>query len=157
MTRPEPTTRTAANRVHQRVLAVDYGRRRLGLAISDPLRWTARPLLVLERKNRREDLHRLRRIVAEHEVGQIVVGSPLHLDGRESKMAAEAAQFARRLEKELGLPVVLADERLTSWEAEPISAEHQGRKRRRRNHDDLAAAILLRDYLEQQRARQQGI
>lgn len=134
------------------MLAVDYGRSRLGLAISDPLRWTARPLLILKRKNRREDLRRLRQIVLEHEVGQIVVGCPLHLDGRESEMAVEAARFARRLEKELRLPVVLADERLTSWEAAQTA---RTTSRRQRTHDDLAAAILLRDYLEQQRATRQ--
>ncbi|MCL6480099.1 MAG: Holliday junction resolvase RuvX [Firmicutes bacterium] len=157
MKRPEPTARIAARHAHPRVLAVDYGRRRLGLAVSDALGLTAKPLGTLERRNRREDVRRLRTLVREHEVGQIVVGCPLHLDGRESDMAVEAARFARRLEKELGVLVELADERLTSWEAAQISAEHQGRKRRRRTHDELAAAILLRDYLEQQRARQQGI
>jgi putative Holliday junction resolvase len=157
MKRPEPTARIATSRVRPRVLAVDYGRRWLGLAVSDALGLTAKPLVTLERKNRREDVRRLRALVREHEVGQIVVGCPFHLDGRKSDMAVEAARFARRLKRELGLPVELADERLTSWEAAQISAEHRGRKRRRRTHDELAAAILLRDYLERQRARQQGI
>lgn len=136
----------------RRVLAIDYGRKRFGLAISDALGLTARPLLTLERKNRHEDMRRLRALVREHQIGRIVVGRPLHLDGSESEMAAEAARFARRLEKELGLPVELADERLTSWEAAQTAAEHRRSRRRRRRHDDLAAAIILREHLDQQRA-----
>lgn len=140
------------NRVHIRVLAVDYGRRRLGLAISDALGLTARPLLTLERKNRRADMRRLRALVREHQIGRIVVGRPLHLDGSESEMAAEATRFARRLAQELGLPVELADERLTSWEAAQTAAQNRRGRRRRRTHDDLAAAIILREHLDQQRA-----
>lgn len=135
-----------------RILAIDYGRRRIGLALSDELRLTAQPLATLTRTNRRNDLGRLRNLVRKHGVSCILVGHPLHLDGTSSPMAAEAARFARRLHKELGLPVELADERLTSWEAGQILAGSKPKKRARTPVDPVAAAVLLRAYLERQPA-----
>jgi len=136
-----------------RVLALDYGRRRIGLAISDESRLTARPLATLVRTNRRNDLRRLREIARKHEVRGIVVGWPLHLDGSASEMAEEAARFARRIGKELGLPVKLVDERLTSWAAREIK---RGHKKRRESVDALAAALILRDYLAAKPAPARG-
>lgn len=135
-----------------RVLAIDYGRRRLGLAISDPLRLTARPLATWIRSNRRHDLARLRRLCREQEVSFIVVGWPLQLAGTRGEMAAEAARFAGHVHTELGISAELIDERLSSWEAEQTLAETAGRKSRARNRkqeslDELAAAVILRDYL----------
>src|ERR1700674_4289852 len=98
------------------VLAIDYGRRRLGLALSDILGVTARPLAVWERTNRRGDLARIRDLCRRHAVGRIVVGWPIRLDGTPGEMAREAASFAERLRKHLGRPVDFADERLSSWE-----------------------------------------
>jgi putative Holliday junction resolvase len=136
-----------------RILAIDYGQKRLGLAISDEMGLTARPLATLERTNRREDLRRLREIVRQNGVGRIVVGQPLHLDGAQSEMAEEAARFAARIQKELGLPVELADERLSSWEAERVMAETRTKKRNRGRRDQVAAAVILRDYLARAKAR----
>ncbi len=138
-----------------RVLAIDYGRRRIGLALSDPLGLTAQPLATLERTNRRNDLRRLGEIVRQHGVRRIVVGHPLNLNGTAGEMAAEAGQFAARIEKQLRLPVELADERLSSWEAEQMLAAERtvSGKRRGGGVDHLAAAVILRDYLERQRAR----
>jgi putative holliday junction resolvase len=133
----------------RRVLALDYGRRRIGLAISDELGITARPLAVLARTNRRNDLRRLREVARQHNVRLIIVGHPLHLDGSVSEMAGECARFAARVQKELGIEVVLADERLTSRTAGEMLATGQPAQRRRRGPvDDVAAAIMLRDYLE---------
>jgi putative Holliday junction resolvase len=138
---------------HRRVLAIDYGRKRIGLALSDELGLTAWPLETLLRTNRRDDLRRLREICRKHEVSRMVVGHPIHMNGETSPMADEAARFALRLEKELGIGVELADERLTSWEAERTVAETRSSSRRRRGPlDDVAAAILLREYLERKRA-----
>ncbi|PYU10815.1 MAG: Holliday junction resolvase RuvX [Acidobacteria bacterium] len=161
-----------------RVLAIDYGRRRLGLALSDALGLTAQPLTTLARANRRDDLRWLRELVRRHGVQRIIVGHPLHLDGSAGEMAAEAARFAARIEKQLSLPVELVDERLSSWEAEQMhavkeaySAERRGlarrqggrgvRRRRGRGVriqespkiDQMAAAVILRDYLGRERAR----
>ncbi len=135
-----------------RILAIDYGRKRLGLAISDPLRLTARPLATWIRSNRRHDLARLRRLCREQEVSLIVMGWPLQLAGTEGEMAAEACRFAERIRVELGIPVELVDERLSSWEAGQTLTERQGGKSRSRNRkqrklDEVAAAVILRDYL----------
>jgi putative Holliday junction resolvase len=138
---------------HRRILAVDYGRKRIGLALSDELGLTARPLETFLRTNRRDDLRRMREVCRKHEVARIVVGHPVHMTGETSPMAEEATRFARRLEKELGIGVELADERLTSWEAERTVAETGSSTRRRRGRlDDVAAAILLREYLERRGA-----
>lgn len=135
-----------------RVLAIDYGRRRLGLAISDPLRLTARPLATWIRSNRRHDLARLRRLCREQEVNLIVVGWPLELAGTEGEMAGEAARFAERVRADLHIPAELMDERLSSWEAEHTLCESAGgksraRDRRQQRLDEVAAAVILRDYL----------
>jgi putative Holliday junction resolvase len=136
-----------------RVLAIDYGRKRFGLAISDELGVTSRPLATLARTNRRDDLRRLRLLAREHGVRCIVVGQPLRLDGAESEMAAEATRFATRLAQHIGLPVEMADERLTSWEAgQHASAQShkQNKSAKAASRDDVAAAIILRDYLAAQ-------
>jgi putative holliday junction resolvase len=137
-----------------RILALDYGRKRIGLALSDELGLTAQPLQILTRKNRREDLARLRSICAKHGVARILVGHPLHITGEAGEMADEAAAFAARISKELKLEVELADERLTSWEAGQTMAEagnHARRKKKSTHLDDVAAAILLREYLDRHR------
>jgi putative Holliday junction resolvase len=136
-------------------LAIDYGRRRFGLALSDALGLTARPLAVWNRTNRRADLTRIRELCRLQSVGRVVVGWPLRLDGTAGEMAAEAARFAERLRKNLGLPVELADERLSSWEAGQLLDETAGPGRNSRRGakptDDVAAAVILRDYLSRSR------
>ena len=109
--------------VRSAILAIDYGRRRIGLAISDGLAITARPLATWTRSNRRRDLSRLRELCRALNVGTVIVGWPLHLDGRPGEMAVEAARFADRVRKELGLPVELVDERLSSHEARAALGE----------------------------------
>jgi putative holliday junction resolvase len=132
-----------------RLLAIDYGRKRIGLAVSDELRLTARPLETIHRENRRKDLQQLRKICRELEVTHIIVGRPVHLSGEASEMATEAQAFAKRLESAVDLTVELVDERLTSWEARQTMARANPVSRsKRRSVDDIAAAVLLRDYLE---------
>ena len=144
---------TSAAKNPIRILAVDYGRQRIGLALSDELGVTAQPLAILERTNRRTDLHKLRDICRQHAVKRIVVGLPLHIDGQRSEMAEEAERFARRIEKELGIPVDLLDERLTTWEAGQTIQQTKSASRSSANLDDVAAAVLLRDYLELHREK----
>jgi putative Holliday junction resolvase len=132
----------------RRILAIDYGRKRIGLALSDELGLTAQPLSTLSRTNRRDDLRRLREISREHGVALILVGRPLHISGAPAEMSEEAARFAARLKKALGIEVELLDERLTTWEAEQtISHTSSPSRRNRRPLDEVAAAVLLRDYL----------
>jgi putative Holliday junction resolvase len=142
----------------RRILAIDYGRKRMGLALSDELGLTAQPLVTLERSNRRNDLRRLREICRIHAVAHILVGHPVHLSGEAGGMAAEATRFAARLAKDLGIPVELVDERLTTWEAEQTMAQmNSSARRKRRALDPIAAAILLREYLAQRQARLQPV
>jgi putative holliday junction resolvase len=138
----------------QRILAVDYGRKRIGLALSDELGLTAQPHATLSRTNRKDDLRRLRDICRKHAVRRILVGHPLHITGEAGEMAEEAATFAARLKKEIGVEVELVDERLTTWEAHQTMAEVKSPRRKRAGAavDDVAAAVLLRDYLERKRA-----
>lgn len=132
----------------RRILAVDYGRKRIGLALSDELGLTAQPLAVIVRKNRDADLKRLREICARHSVARIIVGHPVHITGEAGEMAQEAERFAARVAKALRIETELVDERLTSWEARRTLSET---KSKRDVVDDVAAAVLLRDYLEQHR------
>jgi putative holliday junction resolvase len=142
----------------RRILAIDYGRKRIGLALSDELQLTAQPLLVLKRANRRDDLRRLRDICRKQGVARILVGHPLHMTGEAGEMADEAARFAARLRKDLGIEVDLVDERLTSWEAGQMMAETgSARQRNESSLDDVAAAIFLREYLERHRGRLQPL
>ena len=137
-----------------RILAIDYGRKRIGLALSDELGLTAQPLATLLRTNRRDDLGRLHEICRQHGIAHILVGHPLHMTGAAGEMADEAARFAARLRKELGIVVELVDERLTTWEADQLMAEMKSSSHRKRAHlDDVAAAVLLREYLDRQRTR----
>ncbi len=137
----------------QRILAIDYGPRRIGLALSDELGLTAQPLAVLSRKNRLSDLNRLREICERHSVRHIVVGLPLHITGERGEMADEASRFAVRLQKVLNIETEMFDERLTSWEARQTLSQTKGRSLAKRQAvDDVAAAIILRDYLERHRS-----
>ncbi len=139
-----------------RILAIDYGRKRIGCALSDELGITAQPLGTILRTNRRNDLRRLRDICRKHGVARILVGHPLHITGEASPMAEEAERFAARLQKELHIEVELLDERLTTWEAKRTVAETKPFSRRKRSSvDDVAAAVLLRDYLEHRGAQAQ--
>lgn len=149
-----------------RILALDYGRARIGMAIADAQTALAQPLGTLDRINRNEDMRRLRALVREQGVRQIVVGLPLRLDGTRGDMAEEAARFGQRVHKQLGLPVEMVDERLTSWEAERLLEEQQGRtihaasgkKRKKENErmgvDAMAAALILKEYLDRQQTVQ---
>jgi putative Holliday junction resolvase len=140
-----------------RLLGVDYGEVRVGLAISDADRKMAFPLTTYKRRGRQKDGAYFRTLATEEKVGVLVVGLPVHLDGREGQKAAEARQFGKWLAETTGLPVVFWDERFTTVEAESALWEtgltHKKRKARR---DSVAAQILLQAYLDAGRPSEQA-
>ena len=130
-----------------RVLGVDAGERRIGLALSDETRLLATPLRVLVRTDGLAPvLDTLAHIVEREGVTQLVVGLPLNADGSLGRQAKRAQDFARVAQKVCGIPVTLWDERLSTREAEAI-VRAQG-KRRRTDVDAVAAAVILQDYLD---------
>jgi putative Holliday junction resolvase len=133
-----------------RVLALDLGERRIGLAVSDEEAGFAFPAGYHERSGRARDLEALRVLAAEQGVVRILVGLPLLLDGREGKGAVAAREFASALGAATSLPVELVDERLTTREAEHALREAPSRTRRGRKHviDAMAATLLLRRWLD---------
>lgn len=132
-----------------RLLGVDFGSRRIGLAVSDAGRRIASPLAVYERGNQTQDAQHLRRLIEVEEIGEIILGLPLHTSGREGQKAQEARTFGSWLQQVTGLPVIFWDERFTTVEAEGyLNAAGLTEKRRRARRDMLAAQILLQSYLD---------
>jgi putative Holliday junction resolvase len=134
---------------NKRVLALDLGKKRIGLALSDPLGITAQGLPTLERTRIREDLAALHRIATENEVGLLLLGHPLHMSGHEGRQADYAREFGERLGEYTGLPVRLWDERLTSVEAgRVLRSSGISIAKRAKAVDRLAAQILLESFLD---------
>jgi putative Holliday junction resolvase len=132
-----------------RILALDLGRRRIGLALSDELGVTAQGLETLERTSIREDLARLAQLAAEKNVCLILVGNPLHMSGREGSQSEYVRDFAERLKTATGIPVEFWDERLTTVEAQRVLRESGiSIEKRAKAVDRLAAVILLGSYLD---------
>lgn len=135
-----------------RILALDVGRRRIGLAIAVEGS-AAHGLGAMARRSLREDLERLKRVADERGVERIVVGLPLNMDGSESAMAREVRDFGERLRTAAGVEVVYQDERLTSFEAEErlkqrgMSLKKMLEAKRRGAVDEMAAVAVLEDYL----------
>jgi len=132
-----------------RILALDLGRRRIGLAINDELGITAQGLETLQRKNNRTDLAALSRIVRERNVDRILIGDPLHMSGNSGVQSELAHQFADMLARHTGLDVKLWDERLTTVEASRVlRSSGIGIEKRARAVDQLSAVILLQSYID---------
>jgi putative pre-16S rRNA nuclease len=132
-----------------RVLALDLGKRRIGLALSDELGLTAQGLKTLERTNIRADLAQLSETIAAHNVSRILIGNPMHMNGREGRQAEHAREFGARLQTATGLPVEYWDERLTTVEAQRVlRASGISIEKRAKAVDRLAAVILLESYLD---------
>jgi putative Holliday junction resolvase len=132
-----------------RVLALDFGKKRIGLAISDELGLTAQGLETLQRSNIREDLRRLAQLISERSVSLILMGNPLHMSGAESRQSDYAREFASRLTQASGVPVEFWDERLTTVAAQRVLRESGiSIQKRAQAVDRLAAVILLESYLD---------
>jgi putative Holliday junction resolvase len=138
------------------VLGLDLGERRIGLAVSDPAGAIAFPVGALERKGLAADVAALCELIRERGVREVVVGLPLHMDGRAGTGAAAARRFAEALERACELPVAFVDERLTTVIAERTVREvprgrGRGARPAKQQIDALAATLILRTYLEQPR------
>jgi len=132
-----------------RILALDVGSRRIGLAVSDPLGITAQGIETLHRKNKRADFEQLAKIIEERDVREIVVGHPLHMSGDASPQSLRVAEFAEALRRRFDLPVHLWDERLTSTQANRLLRETEMSIRRRAQVvDRLAAVLILQSFLD---------
>ncbi len=139
------------------MLALDVGKKRIGLAVSDELGITAQGLDTLERVRIREDLDRLKDTAERLGVRLLLVGRPMHMSGSESRQSEYTREFAERLAKHALLPVVFWDERLTSAEAERLLRDGGATLEQRKKAVDRMAAILLLDsYLEHQRIQKMG-
>ena len=128
-----------------RVMALDWGKRRIGVAVSDELGIAAHPLRTLVRTTKRQDIDILIDLIRERKIETVIVGDPLHLDGSKGTSSNQAARFAFQLGRHAGVPVEMWDERLTSWEAEGRlgkAPQDPGEV------DKLAAVILLESYLD---------
>jgi putative holliday junction resolvase len=137
------------------VVALDLGRRRIGLAVSDDSEAHVFPLGAIERRGGRADFHEIARCLRDYRVGRIVVGLPLNMDGTEGAPARAARAFAERLGQELNLPVEMFDERLTSFEAEDrLKESGVGRKAKKAAIDAVAAAVILEGWLAARAKRQ---
>jgi len=134
-----------------RILALDLGKKRIGLALSDPLGITAQGLETLQRTNIRQDMAALAQLIEKHEVTLLLMGHPLHMSGDESRQSEYTREFADRLAAYTGIEVRLWDERLTSREAERVLRESGiSIEKRARAVDRLAAVILLESYLDRE-------
>lgn len=132
-----------------RLLGIDHGESRLGLAISDPLGLTAQGAGVVEGYDERTRLEGLQELIADKEVAAIVVGLPLSMDGSEGEQARRAREFAARVAERYSLPVTLWDERLSSQQARRILAESGKSRRGKREAEHVVAAqLMLQSYLE---------
>lgn len=132
-----------------RILAIDFGSRRHGIAISDPLGIIAQPLKSMQRTVMLNDIDRIKDMIVENHVGRIVIGLPLNMDGTPAALADEITAFAEMLKEKTGIPVDTWEERLSTLEAERmlISAD-VSRKKRKHVVDKLAATLILQSYMD---------
>lgn len=151
MSQTDPKEAAKAN---GRVLALDVGTKRVGVAVSDALGWTAQGLTVLEREPATRFWERLSSLLEQYEVTEIVVGYPKNMNGTVGPRAKEAEAFAEQLRHRFRLPVRLWDERLSTAAAErSLLAADMSRKKRRRQVDKIAAVFILQGYLDARGAR----
>jgi putative Holliday junction resolvase len=152
---PPPPQPQAQRRAAGRVLGIDVGTVRVGLALSDPTGTLASPLETLRRAKDQGDLDRLAALVVEHEVTEVVVGEPMHLSGASGASAADADAYAAELAARIGdVPVFRIDERLSTVSAaSALRASGRDSRAQRDVIDQAAAVVILQQYLDSRRAR----
>jgi putative Holliday junction resolvase len=135
-----------------RILGLDIGTKRIGVAVSDPLGITAQSVAVVECKGSEKDLERIASLVKEYKVTEIVVGVPYNMDGSEGPQAQQVRRFMAEITARVGLPVREWDERLSTVAAERVLLEaDMSRAKRRKVIDKVAAVIILQGYLDKRR------
>jgi putative Holliday junction resolvase len=135
-----------------RILALDIGDRRIGIAVSDPTELIARPLAIIARKDTSSDLAAVAELARKHDARTVVIGMPLSLDGHSGPQAENVRQFASILATVLTIPLEMCDERFSSVAAREHRLESGTRKKKRRApDDDAAAAVILQNYLDEAR------
>ncbi|MCX8038072.1 MAG: Holliday junction resolvase RuvX [Candidatus Sumerlaeia bacterium] len=138
-----------------RILALDLGKARIGVAVSDPLGWTAQPVGVIQTRRRAEAVRQIRQLVEHYEAATLVVGLPYNADGSEGPQARWVREFGEHLRHTLGgIAVVYWDERWTSEESDALMAETGvARRKRKARRDRIAAALILKSYLDSGKPR----
>lgn len=132
-----------------RIMGLDYGDKKIGVAVSDELRWTAQGVTVIERRQPSSDMERIAEYVRSYDVSEIVVGLPKNMNGTIGPRGEQCIAFAKKLSLALSVPVHLWDERLSTVSAERTLLEADvSRKKRRRVVDQLAASFILQNYLD---------
>lgn len=135
-----------------RILGLDVGDRRIGVAVSDELALFAQGLFVLERRSLAADMAALQEVMSDYDVSRIVVGMPRNMNGSYGPQADKTAAFMEHLERSCNLPCIAWDERLTTQQAERVLiAANQRRRKRKAVRDKLAAQLILQSYLDHQR------
>ncbi|PCL94158.1 Holliday junction resolvase RuvX [Paenibacillus lautus] len=136
----------------KKIMGLDYGDRRIGVAISDAFGWTAQGVEVIERRRDKGELDRIAALVKDNEVGEIVVGLPKNMNGTIGPRGEICMEFANTLRESLSLPVHLWDERLSTVSAERTLLEADvSRKKRKQVVDKMAASLILQNYLDSKR------
>jgi putative Holliday junction resolvase len=132
-----------------RIMAIDFGTKQIGIAISDPLGITAQGISVIKHKNNKETLKEISQLVENYSVVKIILGNPIRFGGEPGTLHEEVAKFGEKLEKTTGLPVILLDERLTTLQADKFLISVDVRRDKRKEViDKIAAQLLLQGYLD---------
>jgi putative Holliday junction resolvase len=132
-----------------RIIGIDLGEKRIGVAVSDALNITAQSVGTIERKSIKSDFKKIEALIKEYDAGKLVVGLPLNMDGTNGRSASRAIDFVNELKKVIQIESELVDERLTTAQGERIFLEAgMSRKKRRKNLDKIAAQLILQNYLD---------
>lgn len=133
-----------------RILSIDYGKKRIGLALTDPMKIIASPLKTIQAgKNAQETVDILLKEIASHDIETIVIGLPLHLSNEESETSLLVRKLKEDLEAKISIPIILWDERLTSKQVERVMMEGNVKRKKRSQHvDTLSATLILQSYLD---------
>ncbi|WP_303868944.1 Holliday junction resolvase RuvX [Acetobacterium wieringae] len=133
----------------ERILGIDVGDKRIGVAVTDPLQITAQGVMTLKRKTRDDDLEAFRELIAKYEIKKVVAGLPLNMDGSESAQTRKTMNFCQFIKKRLKIEIIYIDERLTSsWSEKVLIEGNVSRENRKDYIDMLAAQMILQSYMD---------